>query len=232
MFSFGKKNEPKKPVIRKSIPALIVNKDWHDLFENKKPSKIKATEKKLEALMKQYSQLKQELKDYEALKKQLMEGILADMDHISEESLDKIEKKMDTNTNLIHDLNERMDKAGDNLLDLPSRIDECNKELAFQTAEVFYPRLMENAKEYHLYIREIEELKRQLRKKLERKVDLEEENDKIYHKLHQVLGAEIIDQMDEYFIGQRSNRKFYDLKGRVVSEADSVFLADETGEEI
>lgn len=230
MFSFTKKNEPNKPVIRKSIPALILNKDWHNLFPQKKPSKIKATEKKLESLIKKYSQTNQSLKDYESLKKQLMDGIIADMENISEDSPEKLEKKMNTNTNLIYDLNHRMEEAENNLLELPALMDECNKELIFETAEVFYPKLMENTKEYVEINKEIAALKKQLRLKLERKVDLEEENDRIYRGLHQVLGAEILDQMDAYFIGQHGGRKSYDLKGQFSPEA-SVFLSEETDEE-
>lgn len=230
MFSFRKKDERKKPILRKSIPALIVNKNWHDLFIGKKPSTIQHTEKKLETLVKKYSQVKQELKEYESLKKQLMEGIIADMDNISDETTEKLDKKMNTNTNLIQDLNMRMEKTQDDLLELPALIDECNKELIFRTAEVFYPKLMDNVQEYHQQLTEIETLKRQLRKRLERKVDLEEENDAIYHKLHQVLGADILDQLDEYFIGAQGSRKAYDLKGQINQDTDSVFLSEENPE--
>lgn len=226
MFSFGKKDNPKKPVIRKSLPVLIVNKNWHDLFSAAKPGKIRSTEKKLEALLKKNSQLKQEIKEYEVLKKQLMDGIIADMEHISEEAIEKVDKKMNTNSNLIMDLNSRIETTEDVLLDLPSQIDECNKELAFQTAEVFYEKLIANTAEYEEYVSEIEVLKKALRKKLEKKVDLEEENSAIYHKLHQVLGAEVIDQMDEYFLGKHMYKKSYDLKNRTETTQDSSILED------
>ena len=230
MFSIAKKKEPKrKPALRKSIPVLIVNKDWHDLFMGKKPAKIQAAEKRLEVLVKKYSQVKQELKEYEGLKKQLLEGILADMNSISEESTDQLEKKMETNTSLIQDLNARMDEGGDLLLDLPHQIDECNKELIFQTAEFFYPKLIENTKEYQLLAEEINDLRRRLRAKLERRVEIEERNDAIYQKLHQILGAELLDELDEFFIGRQMNRKIYDLKGQEQDAEDSAFLTEEAG---
>ena len=228
MFSIAKKQEPRrKPALRKSIPVLIVNKDWHDLFAGKKPSKIQATERRLEALVKKYSQVKQEIKEDENLKKQLLDGILADMNSISEESTNQLEKKMETNTNLIQDLNDRMDADGDLLLDLPRQIDDCNKELIFQTAEVFYPKLIENLKEYQDLTEEINELRRRLRAKLERRVELEERNDAVYHRLHQIFGPELIDELDEFFVGRQMRRKIYDLKGQERGVEDSAFLADD-----
>ncbi len=226
---FSKKKEPRrKPALRKSIPVLIVNKTWHDLFGGKKPAKIQAAEKRLEGLVKKYSQVKQEIKEYESLKKQLLEGILADMNSISEESTDQLEKKMETNTSLIQDLNSRMDENGDLLLDLPRQIDECNKELILQTAEVFYPKLIDNTREYQQLAEEINDLRKRLRAKLERRVELEERNDAIYQRLHQIMGAEILDELDEFFIGRQMHRKIYDLKGQEKGGDDSAFLNEET----
>ena len=231
MFSIAKKKEPKKkPALRKSIPVLIVNKDWHDLFGGKKPTKIKATEKRLETLVKKYSQVKQETKEYEGLKKQLLEGILADMSNISEESTDQLEKKMDTNTNLVQDLNARMNENDDLLLDLPRQIDDCNKELIFETAEFFYPKLIENTREYHILAEEINDLRKRLRVRLERRVELEEVNDAIYQKLHQIMGADILDELDEFFIGRQMHRKVYDLKGQEKGGEDSAFLVEDKEE--
>ncbi len=234
MFSFMKKNESKKPALRKTIPALVLNKNWHDLFPGKKTSKIQSAEKKLEGLLKKYSQVKQDLKEYENLKKQLMDGILADMDSISEESKEKLDKKMETNTNLIYDLNARMENAEEDLLDIPKQIDECNRELILYTAEVFYPKLIENTVEHQQLTEEVGELKRTLRQKLERKLELEEENDNVYQRLHQILGAELLNELDEFFIGRQLPRKAYDLKGRVGergSEKDSVFLEEKSESE-
>lgn len=230
MFSFGKKQSTKRPKLSKSFPPLILNKVWHDLFQGKKPSHIQKQEKKLENLVKRHSQIKQELKEYDNLKKQLMEGILADMGNISESATDKLDKKMDTNAGLIKDLNLRIENSQDELLDLPAQIDACNHELAFLTAEAFYPMLIENTALYETTLKEIEELKTKLRSHLERKVDLEEINAKIYHGLHQVMGSDALDKMDEYFIGKQMRRKSYDLKGQIISE-DSVFLSEEQNEE-
>lgn len=136
---------------------------------------------------------------------------------------------METNTSLIQDLNARMDEGGDLLLDLPHQIDECNKELIFQTAEFFYPKLIENTKEYQLLAEEINDLRRRLRAKLERRVEIEERNDAIYQRLHQILGAELLDELDEFFIGRQMNRKIYDLKGQEQDAEDSAFLTEGAG---
>lgn len=230
MFSFGKKSTAKRPKLTKSIPPLILNKMWHDLFQGKKPSTIQKQEKKLENLVKRYGQIKQELKEYETLKKQLMDGILADMGNISESGKEKLDKKMDTNTNLIKDINSRIENSQDEILDLPSKIDDCNDELAYLTAEVFYPILIENTALYESTLQEIDDLKSRLRNCLTKKVDLEEANAKIYHGLHQVMGSDALDKMDEYFIGKQMRRKSYDLKGQVVSD-NSVFLEEANEEE-
>lgn len=224
MFSFGKKNHHHKPKIQKTLPALILNQEWHNLFSQKKPSKIAATEKKLESLLKKYAQVKQDLTEYETLKQQLMDGILADMHQISDDTDKKVDRKMETNSNLIKDLNIRMEKAEDELLDLPYLIDECNKELLFETAEHFYEKLIQNTSEYEKRVDEIHQLKTKLKKELERKVELEESNSFIYHKLHQIMGSEIIDQMDEYFIGK--GKKYYDLKGEA-DQMESALLSED-----
>lgn len=228
MFSFGKKTTQAKPRIRKSIPALILNKDWHELFGAKKPKHIQKKEKQLEQLMKKYSQVKQELKEYHNLKKQLMDGILADMNNISEQSTEKLDKKMDTNSQMIKDLNQRIEKNEDTLLELPTEIDECNKELAFETAEYFYPILTSNTEEHERVLAEIEVYKAKLRELLERKVDLEELNSTIYHRLHQSLGADVLDQMDEYFIGKQMHTEVYNLKEK--ESALSTFFEEEKSE--
>lgn len=229
MFKLGKKDVGKQLVIKKTIPPLILNKDWHNLFPNQKPSAIRNIEKKQEQLLKNYSQLKQDVKDYDRLKKQVMGAIIADMDNISNQTPDKVDKKMDTNSNLIHDLNQRIADAEDRLLDLPGQIDACNQDLIVQTGNLFYQKLVANTDDYYKVKSEIEDLKGRLRKLLDQKVDLEEENDHLYHHLHQVLGAEIIDQLDEHFMGQQANLKAYRLKDP--ADGDGNFLAAASREE-
>ena len=136
-------------------------------------------------------------KEIRKLKSKLMDEIVQMMDEIGEGEPDtKTQKKLDENKRLINECNEKVDTYQDELLDLPREIDKVNKELMIRTMELCYDDIASNTKDIKEIAEWITKVRIELKKQVLRKQDRETRNQELYHYLHGIFGADVIDIFD------------------------------------
>lgn len=190
--------EFKEALHEKKIPILVLDQKWHRLFAiHGKTDEIKETEQELDGLLARQGKLNSDVKDLKKLKANLMNNIMENMDESASDSDAKQrEKKLEEDKRLIEEINEKIEMAEDELLDLPNLIKEINEELMLLSMDYFYSKLRVNqqeAKEIEDWITQVRiDLKKNIIKKQNREIN----NREIYAYLHDILGNEVIDIFD------------------------------------
>jgi hypothetical protein len=184
-------------VRNKKLPILTLDNRWHELFtEQQKTSAIIALEQKVNSLLKQQGKLVNDIKDMKRLKKSLLKDIVDNME-ISRDIIGKAkEKRIDKNKQYIIELNEKIDAAMEELAELPYQIKLVNEELLAESIHVFYHQLESSREEIREVSEAITNMREQLKEKILLKQDLEERSSLIYTYMHDILGAEIMEQFD------------------------------------
>lgn len=192
------KKEFSKLLEGKKLPIAVLDHEWHEIFRFVKPDKeIRQLEEQLNELLKRQGKAVTESKEIRKLKSKLMDEIVQMMDEIGEGEPDtKTQKKLDENKRLINECNEKVDTYQDELLDLPREIDKVNKELMIRTMELCYDDIASNTKDIKEIAEWITKVRIELKKQVLRKQDRETRNQELYHYLHGIFGADVIDIFD------------------------------------
>ncbi len=182
----------------KKIPIVVLDERWHQLFPDyDKPAHIRAMENKLDELMKQQGKLTNDLKDYKKIKNQLMGEIITHMD-VNDTKLGKAkEKKLDQNQRLIREIGDKVKDSENELVDLPYQIKAANEALIIESSQVCYKRLSENTEKINEINKWIQNIREQLKIKILEKQDMEMKNADIYNYMHDLLGPELLQELDE-----------------------------------
>lgn len=186
-----------KVLAGRKVPILTLDAKWHDLFPaNDKPANIKELENKLNQLLKKQGKLVSDIKGMKALKPKLMDEIIVNMgaDNTKEGRLKA--KKLDRNQKLIKDIGNKMSKAEDELLELPYEIKAVNEKLIIESAKVCYQRIQINKKTIEDTNQWILKTRNELKEKILLKQDLEEKNTSVYTYMHDLLGADLLENLD------------------------------------
>lgn len=187
-------------VHNKKLPILTLDARWHELFpEDRKTTKIKEFEREVNNLLKEQGKLVNDMKDMKALKNSLMKDIVDNMD-IGNDPLGKAkEKKLDKNKQYINEINEKLEKASDQLAELPYKIKEANESLMIESMKISYERLSSNHKDIVDISNWISQIREELKLKILAKQDMETMNNQIYTYMHDILGADLIEVFDKKF---------------------------------
>lgn len=181
----------------KRIPILTLDEKWHELFPDyDKPPHIRELEKELNDLMKTQGQKVNDIKEMKALKKKLMEDIVKNMDVANGEVKGLKVKKQMKNQQLIQEINEKLRESDDNLVDIPYLIKEKNEQLLLESMKVCYERLKHNRSEIDKYNDWIIKVREELKNRILVKQDMEMKNTAIYAYMHDMLGAEVLELLD------------------------------------
>ncbi|MBH1942225.1 hypothetical protein I5677_15095 [Mobilitalea sibirica] len=185
-------------VKNKKIPILTLDSRWHEVFPNEaKNAKIRELEQRVNTLLKKQGKLVNDIKDMKKLKSSLLKDIVVNMD-IGKDLLGKAkEKKLDKNKQFIKELNDKIEKAMDELSEIPYQIKEVNEELMVESMAVCYERLNHNKTELTKVAEWITKIREELKEKILLKQDLEEKNNLIYTNMHNLLGAEVMEIFDQ-----------------------------------
>jgi len=177
----------------RKIPILVLDNKWHRLFDFMEPDKaIKKMEEELNNLLKQQGKLNTQLKDVKRIKKKLMDEIMELMEKEDAAS----NRKREENKRLIEECNEKMDDFSDELLDIPMRIQQVNRELMIHTMEMCYQVLKSNEKDILEIARWIDQVRVDLKKNIVRKQEKEITNHEMYSYMHDILGPQVIEVFD------------------------------------
>ncbi len=182
----------------KKVPIVVLDERWHQLFPDyDKPAQVKVLESNLNDVIKQQGKLTNDLKDLKKLKNQLMGEIITHMD-VSDTKEGKMkEKKLDQNQRLIREIGDKIKEAENQLIDLPYQIKEANEELIIESTAICYKRLSDNTEKIAEINQWIKSIREQLKVKILEKQDMEMKNTDIYNYMHDMLGPELLQELDE-----------------------------------
>ncbi|MDF2907634.1 MAG: hypothetical protein K0R34_2955 [Herbinix sp.] len=185
-------------VRNKKLPILTLDSRWHELFpDDFKTPEIRELEQEVNNLLKKQGKLVYDIKDMKRLKSSLLKDIVENMDIGKDMTGKAKEKKLDKNKQYVNELNEKIDKAMDELADIPYQIKLVNETLLAESIGVFYNNLEDNKVEMKEVTDWIANMREELKHKILIKQDLEVKNSLIYTYMHDILGAEIMELFDK-----------------------------------
>lgn len=191
--------------IDKTTHLLVLDQKWHELFKDQKPAKVKKLEKDLNDLLKIQGTLTTEHKEYINLKKQMMDEIVRSMGEAYDEKDKAALKKMDKNKKYIDQINKKLEHHEKELTTIPEKISEKNKELVSATMNTFYHTMMESKLNSTKLEEKVIELKETIKDTIIKRDEAKEHYQHLYGYIHDVVGADIIEQYDRHFIGDNND---------------------------
>ncbi len=192
-------NAFKEALAGKDIPLVTLDNKWHQLFtqaQTEIPAEVLRGEAKLNELIKRQGKLNTESKDIRKVKKKLMTEIMEMADLSGGNPDAATEKKMDDNRRLINECNERLDDYARELRLLPEEIAQINHKLMLATMDICYQRIAENTREIDKIDEWVKDIRIEMKKKLIRKAENEQEVFSLYSYMHDIFGAEVIEIFD------------------------------------
>ena len=189
-------DEFRKALEHKKLPLLVLDQKWHRLFAiHGKTDEIRNAETELNNLLARQGKLNSDLKDYKKVKKQLMDEIVQNMEGSDGNASDK-EKVRDKDKRMIDELNERIDAAEAELLELPQKMKQVNENLMILSMEYFYAKIKINTQESKEIEEWINQVRIDLKKNIIKKQNRDINNREIYAYLHDICGPQVLDLFD------------------------------------
>ena len=137
-----------------------------------------------------------ELKDLKNLKNSLLDSIRRNMDG-AEENTDSLQtRKLEENSRLVEEVNEKIADCEDRLLELPHVIQETNEQLMLASMDYCYEKMRVNEREADEIAEWINEVRVELKKNIIKKQNREINNREIYGFMHDIFGMQILDLFD------------------------------------
>lgn len=189
-------DEFRKALEHKKLPLLVLDQKWHRLFAiHGKTDEIRNAETELNNLLARQGKLNSDLKDYKKVKNQLMDEIVQNMEGSDGNASDK-EKVRDKDKRMIDELNERIDAAEAELLELPEKMKQVNENLMILSMEYFYAKIKINTQESKEIEEWINQVRIDLKKNIIKKQNRDINNREIYAYLHDICGPQVLDLFD------------------------------------
>ena len=189
-------DEFRKALEHKKLPLLVLDQKWHRLFAiHGKTDEIRNAETELNNLLARQGKLNSDLKDYKKVKNQLMDEIVQNMEGSDGNASDK-EKVRDKDKRMIDELNERIDAAEAELLELPQKMKQVNENLMILSMEYFYAKIKINTQESKEIEEWINQVRIDLKKNIIKKQNRDISNREIYAYLHDICGPQVLDLFD------------------------------------
>ncbi len=187
----------KDMVAAKKIPVLTLDPRWYQLVpEASKTDEIKYWESKVNELLKRQGQVTNDLKDVKKIKSQLIQTVVSNMEDDGSNSR-KRKKLMDQNQKLIYEAKDKIEQLEDEERELPRELAMANQRLMVETARFCYSKMNENRADLEVLNKWIDATRLKLKKNLLIKQDKEEQNEQIYSGLHDLLGHEVMGELDK-----------------------------------
>lgn len=197
-------DEVYKPALEgKKIPVLTLDNKWHQLLSQLEPDKkILRLRDELNELIGRQGKVNTEVKEIKKLKKKLLQDIMENAEDAISGKDQKARKKTEESKRLVNECNEKLEGYEDELLELPGKIDKINQKLMLLTMELCYDALKENEREIEATAKWAARIRVELKKRLVRKQEKEQTNQQIYHYMHDIFGAEVINMFDMKYRGE------------------------------
>lgn len=187
----------KDMVAAKKIPILTLDPRWYQLVpEVSKTAEIKYWESKVNELLKRQGQVTNDLKEVKKIKNQLIQTVVENMEDDGSNSR-KRKKLMDNNQKLIYEAKDKIERLEDEERELPRELAMANQRLMVETAKFCYGKMNENKSDLEVLNKWIDATRLKLKKNLLIKQDKETQNEQMYSGLHDLLGPEVMGQLDK-----------------------------------
>jgi hypothetical protein len=180
-------------------PLLILDNQWQEQFKHRKNERISALENQIIELMKENARLTEKKaalleKKRESLRDilQLTDSVHAHKDPDAQRTTTQRQKEIEAVNQTLPELDRRVSK-------IPLELEQASWELLAETVWTIYPMLHENRERAAALEPEIESLRLSLQKASEERMRCEEEAQKTYQLLHNLLGQEILDRLDKQY---------------------------------
>lgn len=180
----------------KKIPILTLDNKWYRLLDKKMRKALAGTEEQLNNLLKRQGKLNTEYKDIKKLKKKLMNEIMEMAAQAEQGGGENMDRKLEKHRELVEECNQRLEACEDELLELPKEIDKLNHRLMTATMEHCYAAMQENTEEIEQIAAWVTQIRIELKKRLVRKQQMEQQNHEIYSYMHDVFGADVVELFD------------------------------------
>lgn len=184
---------------KKRLPVLILDNRWQQLFPpEQRPVQIRKLEDNLKKELKLQAKLATELKELQSLKKKLMQGIVLNMEEVSQnEKENKRKKKLEKSQSLIVDINDKIKKCLEQTDEMPERIRLANEELMLASVRICYEKMHKNEHDIKAISEWINQTRVELKRQVLIKQDMEDANSRIYSYMHDMLGPEFMQLFDD-----------------------------------
>jgi len=187
-------------VKRNKIPILIYVPEWIQLFSDNKSRNMQKIIAKLEELIAREKECDSELRSMEKRKKLVMNKILYLSKDINENNNEAALPKMEETEKELIEINQKMPILIEKMETLPDLINMQNTQLLKETIKRSYELIKENKSESEKCQEQVNEIRQKLASLIQRKVDTEEQVNKLYSFVHGMIGADEMESLDENFL--------------------------------
>ncbi len=193
-----------KVLFKNDISLLILDERWNGLFNNiVKTDKIIDYENKIKELLKEQSRLITESKEIAITKKESMDNIINLTTEAFDNNNEEAHSKMQECEKTIVSINKRVKEIEERLLDIPKELRQANLELLEQTVKLVYFSIKENQLKVVELDKEIAQTKEQLKKLIDERGLLAQDDTNTYSYFHDLLGGDELQKLDEIYFNNK-----------------------------
>lgn len=179
----------------KGIPILTLDERWYRLVTEKiKTDEIRYWEKELNDLLKKQGQVNNDIKEVKKIKNKLIQDVVENMQ--DEGNDPKKQKVLEQNQRLIQEAKEKIHALEDESLDIPRDIAKANERLMLETVKVCYNKINANNEDLDVLDKWINATRVKLKKNILIKQDKENMNERLYKGMHDILGSDMMKELD------------------------------------
>ena len=180
----------------KQIPILTLDERWYHLITDKlKTDEICYWEKQVNELLKKQGQVNNDIKEVKKIKNQLTQDVVDNMQ--DEDNDPKRAKVMEKNQRLIQEAKDKINSLEDEALDIPRDLVNANERLMIETVKVCYNKINSNKEDLEVLDKWINATRVKLKKNILIKQDKEEVNNRMYSAMHDILGPDVMKELDK-----------------------------------
>lgn len=181
---------------KSAIPLLIEDEMWIKLFGDIEEKDIVDLKEKLKTLVEESRSVSELLPEKKTEKKKLISKILTLSDKVNNNELTEGIELLEEYKFNLSEINEQLDDLTFKSETLPSEVRKVNLELLTETIKGAYIDL-KSTEEFMIQIElELQELRKRLRGIIKEKYDNEDRRNEIYKFLHNTLGVNEVNRLD------------------------------------
>lgn len=195
-------------IIKKNkIPILIYTPEWIQLFTNFRSKSLKKAVEGLEELLAREKNCEAEQKDLERRKKVLLNKILYISKEINEDNNQAAVPKMEEAQKELLQINERLPQLLEELENLPALINQQNTAVLKETIKRAYELIKEHKDGAEKCQEEVNIIRQKLGELIKKKVEAEENVNKLYSFIHGMVGANEMEKLDGSYLKDDQMKK-------------------------